>query len=225
MPTVFNVLMIDDHLLILDSYKNALLQISSKTENISFKISTATNCNDAIIKLEKAQETSPYHLIFLEIRLPPSKDNKIVSGEDLGEIIRQMFKNVKIIVSTACSDKYHINNILRNVNPDAFLIKEELTFSDLSDAINAILNNKPYFCKTVLEFFRKHHSNGFTLDSIDRLLLYELSKGSKMKDLPKTIHLSIAGLERRKRLLKETFNIHKENDKVLIKMATDHGFL
>ena len=68
-------------------------------------------------------------------------------------------------------------------------------------------------------------SSEFILDEIDRMLLFELSQGAKTKDLPNFIPLSIAGIEKRKRHLKEIFDISKSDDRTLIKVAREKGFI
>ena len=64
-------------------------------------------------------------IVFLDIKLPPSKDGKILSGEDLGIKINQLLPDTKIIISTTFNDNYRIHNILENINPDGFLIKND----------------------------------------------------------------------------------------------------
>ena len=63
------------------------------------------------------------------------------------------------------------------------------------------------------------------IDKIDRQILYELSIGTRMKDLPKIVPLSIAGIEKRKRILKEVFDVEDQGDKALIMKARELGFI
>ena len=224
MDETFHVLIIEDHIAIIESYERALSHLSSK-KNFVFKIDTATNCDDAISKMEHAIKTNPYDLIFLDISLPPSRDHTLLSGEDLGLEIRRLFDNAKIIVSTHYGNNYRINNIFNSFNPEGFLIKSEAGFNDFLTAIEHVLNGIPYYTKTVLELFRKHFYNELNLDKKDRQLLFEISKGTKMKDLPNLIHLSIGGVEQRKRKLKQAFNIVNGGDDALISQAEKYGFL
>jgi len=218
-------LIIDDHIAIIESYERAFTYLGSN-ENFVFELDSATNCDSVILKIEQAAKAkTPYDLIVLDISLPPSKNGKILSGEDLGKKIRELFNNAKIIVSTHHSNNYRINNIFSSINPEGFLIKSEAGFSDFVKAIKDVINGVPYYTKTVLELLRKNLVSDFFLDEKDRQLLYELSKGTKMRDLPTTINLSIGGIERRKRLLKQVFNTSKESDDYLIKAAREYGFL
>ena len=72
---------------------------------------------------------------------------------------------------------------------------------------------------------RKHITNHDNVDAINRKLIYQLSIGTKTKDLPNFIPLSLPGIERRKRLLKSMFDIEGRSDKTLIKVAKEKGFL
>jgi hypothetical protein len=56
-------------------------------------------------------------------------------------------------------------------------------------------------------------------------MLYELSLGTRMKDLPNIVPLSIAGIEKRKRILKEVFDVEDQGDKALIMKARELGFI
>ncbi|TYP74365.1 response regulator [Aquimarina intermedia] len=222
----YSVLIIDDHPLITDAYKSAFNYYSKLNESIVFSIVTAQDC-DSAFKLIKEFSKSEKNLeiVFLDIKLPPSIDGEILSGEDLGLRINKMLPDTKIIVSTTFNDNYRVHSIFKNLNPDGFLIKNDITPKELIEAIDTILNDPPYYSKTVIKLLRKQVSNDFLLDNIDRKILYELSIGTKMKDLPNILPLSIAGIEKRKRQLKQIFNIISSDDKELLHIAKEKGFI
>ncbi len=217
----YNVLIVDDHPMIAEAYKNALIELSSRDQEITFKIIISHNCDRALEIIDNKN----LDLVFLDIKLPPSIDGKILSGEDLGIKVNQILPEAKIIVSTTFNDNYRINSIIKNINPDGFLIKNDIDHNQIITAIKRVLNDPPYYSQTVNKFFRKQAVNEFMLDKIDRQLLYELSIGTKMKDLPDILPLSIAGIEKRKRHLKVIFNVEGQDDKALIAVARDKGFI
>jgi DNA-binding NarL/FixJ family response regulator len=221
-----SVLIIDDHPLICDAYVNALHFIEKENSEISFKITLTHNCDDAIAKIkESSRRVLKYELIFLDIKLPPSKDKKILSGEDLGLEIKKLLPDSKIIVSTTYNDNYRIYSLMKNLNPDGLLIKNDITASELVNAINLVLTSPPYYSSSVSQTIRNEMLNDLLLDKIDRRLLYELSIGTKTKDLPITLPLSIAGVEKRKRNLKNVFDVSGLEDKDLINKAKEKGFI
>lgn len=225
MNSNYKVLIIDDHPIIADAYKSAFEYISSNNPKVNFEISIAINCDEAIEKIEKASKNKGIDIVFLDISLPQSTDGLFLSGEDLGVRIKKILPACKIVVATTFNDNYRIQAILKNVNPDGFLIKNDVNKDELVFAIKTVLDESPYYSKSVLELFRKQASIDYKIDKIDRQLLYEMSIGTKMKDLPNIIPMSMAGLERRKKQLKKLFEVKDNDDRELILKAKEKGFI
>jgi len=221
----YTVLIVDDHPLISDAYKSAFLHISTNNDIFKFKIDIANNCELAYRKIKEASEGKRLDIIFLDIRLPPYKNGNILSGEDLGIKIKQLLPGSKIIISTTFNDNYRIHSIFKSVNPDGFLIKDDITPEELVTAIQTVIKGTPYYSKTVTKLLRKQISSNFLLDKIDRQLLFELSIGTKMKELPNVLPLSIAGIEKRKRHLKNIFEVTGMDDRDLLLKAKEKGFI
>ena len=225
MSKSYNVLIVDDHPIIADAYKSAFDFISSDNEEVDFDITIVNNSDDAILKINEAKKRDGIDIVFLDISLPPSTDGKILSGEDIGIKIKKVLPKCRIIIATTFNDNYRIQVILKNVNPDGFLIKNDINKDELVSSIKTIMEGSPYYSKSVLELFRKQSSIDYRLDKIDRQLLYEMSIGTKMKDLPKIIPMSMAGLEKRKKHLKEIFEVLNNDDRELILKAKEKGFI
>ncbi len=222
MKEKINILIIDDHPLISKAYKETLeVFFDNRKETLIIKI-----CKDIdqVLQLMKEGNFDEIDVVFLDIRLPKSKDNSFISGEDLGIKIRREY-DCKILISTTFNDNYRIYSILKSVDPDGFMIKNDLTEKELFQAIEDLISGEPYYSKTVLQLMRKELNKDYYLDAIDRQILYEISIGTKMNSLPGIIPLSIAGIEKRKRNLKILFDVEKEGDRGLILAAKEKGFL
>ncbi|CAM1354001.1 MULTISPECIES: response regulator [Tenacibaculum] len=219
-------LIIDDHPLISEAYKSAFQYIESQENEYRFEIHVKHNCDDAcaIIK-EYSSLKNKIDVIFLDMRLPASKDGTILSGEDLGLKINQLLPDSKIIVSTTFNDNFRVHSILRNINPDGFLVKNDITPQELVTAIKEVITAPPYYSKTVMKLIRNQIASDYVLDDIDRKILYELSIGNRMKKLPEVIPLSFAGIQKRKRQLAKVFDVDGNDDRELILVARDKGFL
>ena len=98
MKKKLKVLMIDDHPMIIEGYKNTLLGENQKEYQI--KIDIASNCDDAYETIVKSSETVPYDMLFIDIKLPPSSDGTITSGEDLAKHAKELLPKSKIIILT-----------------------------------------------------------------------------------------------------------------------------
>ena len=219
----YSVLIIDDHPQIIESFKMAFERFS-KDNQIHFKITEASTIDRAYDLITQRKKLS-FDIVVLDIKLPESKIKKLLSGEDLGLEIRKHTPETKIIIATTYNDNYRINSILLSINPEGFLVKNDLTSKTILTAIDEVINDIPAYSPTVKKLLRNLTSNDFTLDQIDRQILHELSIGSKMVDLPKIIAMSIGGIERRKRRLKEIFNVYDKDDRALIEIAKEKGFI
>ncbi|RBW59137.1 DNA-binding response regulator [Tenacibaculum sp. E3R01] len=221
------ILIVNDYPLMCEAYKRAFINVSNYNDNqYDFDFITIHNCDDAceIIKTFYDREEK-IDLVFLDLKLFPSNNKKIISGEDLGILIRDMFPSCKVILSTTNDNKYRIHSVFRSINPEGFLIKSDITFKELVKAINEVVSDPPFYSKTVLKLLRKKVSTDFLLDDVDRKILYELSIGAKVKDMLGYIPLSIAAIEKRKRHLKKIFNVKEKGHRELILKAKENGFI
>lgn len=225
MKQIHKVLIIDDHPLICDQYRLALEEVMTENEQFKMRIEAAGDCDIARDKIKNTWTEGGWDLVLLDIRLPASKDRRVLSGEDLGEMIRQNHPLAKIIVATTFNDNYRIQNIFKSLNPEGFLIKNDLDTRELVNAIFTIMNGGVHYSHTVSNLLRKQMSTDISIDKIDRQILFEISQGTKTKDLPKIVPLSIAGIEKRKRVLREIFDVEDQGDKALILKARELGFI
>ncbi|MFD2565615.1 response regulator [Aquimarina sp. M1] len=223
MKKKLKVLMIDDHPMIIEGYKNTLLGENQKEYQI--KIDIASNCDDAYESILKSSKTTPYDMLFVDIKLPPSSDGSITSGEDLAKHAKELLPKAKIIILTMHREDHRIHNILKNINPSGFLIKSDLTSSELLLAFNNIVSGTPYYSATVNNHFRKMMTNNFSLDEKNLKILYHLSRGVKTKNLPNYVSLSLSAIEKRKNQIKEMFSIAKADDQKLLEEARKRGFV
>lgn len=225
MKTAITILIIEDHQLIIDVYKNAITQAMKEFENTSFSIEVSKTCVSAYQKIKNALLNTGIDVVFLDIQVPKDIENNIMSGEDLGREIREFLPDAKIIVITSLMSNLRLTNILKTINPDGFLVKNDITFDDLTNALKLVLDQQTYYSQKIINLLRKKMHADLTLDQYDIRLLHELSNGARMKDLLTILPFSKAGIEKRKRLLKLNFNVDHEGDRELILKARENGFI
>lgn len=218
------ILMIDDHPMIIEGYQNTL-QFTKKT-NQELYIDIANNCDEAIKFMEKSLRNAlPYDVLFVDISLPPSKDGLMQSGEDLAEYARIIMPNSKIIVLTMFNESFRIHNIIKTIDPEGFLIKSDLTSSELASAFQAVLNNPPFYSGTVNSHIRKTIINDIVIDDKNRKILHLLSQGIKTKNLAAHLDISLSAVEKRKKQLKDLFSVEDGQDETLLEEARKKGFV
>lgn len=211
--------MVDDHHMILEGYQNVLSSL--KVKNIFFNVDTADSCNLAWEKIGLGN----YHMVMLDISFPFSKENKFFSGEDLGIKIRQEYPAIKVIILTMLQDSFRLHNILDNLNPEGFLLKGEITAKKLIECVETVAATPPYYGSRILKLLYSRASDKFTLDKTDRIILYQLSLGTRTKDLPNHVNLSLRAVEDRKKKLKEIFGVKGEGNNALLEKARESGYI
>lgn len=216
-----NILIIDDHPIILEAYVHTLTDIS----NENLKISTAFDCDSAFKKIFTNLNDKQYDLVIVDLNIPASKAGKILSGEDLALEIRKKIPAVKIVIISAVQDKFRIKNILSNVNPDGFLIKGDSGSEQIGKAYHAVLNNNTFYSPYVLELLQSEFTSDYHLDNSDKKILYYLSRGYRTNQLPDFLPLSLRAIENRKRKLKTIFNVEPKGDSELLAKARKQGII
>lgn len=224
MAETIRILMIDDHPMIIEGYQNTL-QFTKKEHQI-LEINIANNCDEAVAFMDKSVKNNrPYDVLFVDISLPPSKDGLMNSGEDLAIYARDVLPKAKIIILTMFDESYRIHNIIKTINPEGFLIKSDLTSSELASAFQAVLHNPPFYSGTVNSHLRKTNESDIVIDDKNRKILYLLSQGAKNKSLATHLNISLSAIEKRKKQLKEIFLVDDGQDETLIKEARKKGFI
>ncbi len=224
MEETIRILMTDDHPIIIEGYQNTLL--ATKKENQKLLIDIANNCDESVKFMQRAVEAEkPYDVLFMDISLPPSVDGKFNSGEDLAKYARKIMPEAKIVMLTMFNENYRVHNLIKNIDPEGFLIKSDLTSSELASAFQAVLNNPPFYSGTVNSIVRKSITNDIDLDDVDRKILYLLSQGVRTKSLKDHIDMSMSAIEKRKKQLKLLFDVQDGNDETLLDEARRKGFI
>ena len=213
-----NILLVDDHEMILEGYKNVLSKVDLK--HVDFSLETAQNCDWAWDKIESGN----YQIVFLDINFPVTEKSKILSGEDLGIKIKRNFPNIKVVILTVIEEPFRLQNILSNIDPDGFLLKGETNARELRQCIETVIYSPPYYSSKITKLLRSGLRNNFSLDETDRMILYQLSLGTKTKDITEFVHLSLRAVENRKKRLREVLGVTENGNKALLERARESGY-
>ena len=221
---VINILMIDDHAMILQGYVDALKNMEREMGPYRFAVEQAHSLGEGLASLEHTYKKRKLHLVLLDIGLP--QEDHYMSGLDLGAEIRKTFPETKLIIITGYDNFPLIQKTMETLKPEGLLIKGELKPEGLVLAVREVLENIPHYTKTVRRYLTQINTKPTLLDHYDILLLFHLSEGKQTKELPKLLPLSLASIERRKRKLKELLNLgNSSSDIQLLNRAKEAGFL
>lgn len=216
-----NVLIVEHEPLITHTIKDALHHISNSDVKLNFTTKSIENLDIAYSEIKQSNQL---HLIFLNIDMY-SNNEKFELINDMINTLKNNSPKSKLLTMTSNQDNYMVIDIFKTLNPECILLKQDISFKDLMNATESVINNIPFYSKTILRLLRTRMSCDFSLDKKDRLILYHLSKGIKTKDLVELAFLSKSGIETRKRNLKIRFNVENKNDTYLLEQARIKGFI
>lgn len=222
MTNPINILIVDDHPFIIEAYKNAINKYAG--EKHEFIITQAGDCKSGYDYIAGVNKKN-FDIAFFDISMPEYAEKGIHSGEDLAMLMRTEMPNCKIILLTMHSELLKINNIIKTINPNGLIIKNDLTFDELIFAFDKIIKNESYYSQTVIQLVGQSQFNSIELDVFDKQILYHLSKGVKTKDLPQYVTLSLSAIEKRKLSIREVLEVKGETDVDLIKEAKYKGVI
>ncbi len=215
------ILIVDDHPFIIQAYKNALEKYSQ--QGYEFEVIQANNCKSGYENIVESK--IPFNVAFFDISMPEYAEKGIYSGEDLAVLMKSEMPSCKVILLTMHDELLKINNIIKNINPNGLIIKNDLTFDELIFAFDKIINNESYYSQTVIKLVGQAKYNDIELDAFDKQILFHLSKGVKTKDLPEYIPLSLSAIEKRKLNIREILEVKDGSDIDLINEAKTKGVI
>lgn len=210
-----NILFVDDHDMILEGYKISLRNCKEYSLNVSV--------SNSIDNAHKLLQTENFDIAFFDLSMPSSDKLGISNGQELACEAKKLSPKTKIAFLTMHDDLFLFQQLIKNIDPDAILIKSEINSTTLKNALKEIVEHPPYYSKTVKQKIRS--SSKHKLDFFDTEIIYHLSQGVLTKNLHNNIKLSQRSIETRKKRLKELFGIENSSDYGLIKEAKNRGFL
>jgi DNA-binding NarL/FixJ family response regulator len=222
MSTKINILIVDDHPFIIEGYKNAIN--SYPGNEYEFTITQANNCRSGYEAIMDA-DNKQFDLAFFDISMPAYEEKNIFSGEDLAALIKEKMPACRVVLLTMHTELLKINSIIKNINPNGLIIKNDLTFDELLLAFDRILKNENYYSQTVIKFVSQEQYDGADVDPFDKQILYHLSKGTKTKDIPSFVPLTLNAVEKRKQNLKEKLASDGATDEELVSQAKNKGLI
>lgn len=215
--------MVDDHPFIIEAYKNAIKGYNTKGA-YEFTITQAKDCKtgyEAIVNEDNAQ----FDIAFFDLSMPTYEEKGIHSGEDLALLVKERMPACKIILLTMHSEMLKINTIIKNINPNGLVIKNDLTFDELLLAFDKILKDENYYSQTVVKLVSQIQFDSNEMDVFDKQLLFHLSKGVRVAELSQYVPLAPAAIEKRLTNVRAVLEMQQASDAELVQEAKNKGII
>jgi DNA-binding NarL/FixJ family response regulator len=208
------ILVVDDHPFTSDAYINL---ISKAKDSNSYTFLKATTCEAAFHIIEtNAIEGKTIDLTLMDINLPPFEEEKILSGTDLAVLMRHKFPLCKIIMLTMHSEPLILNKVMKTINPEGFISKNDIDFSTFPKIFFKIKDGTNYYSATITDSLQALLNNTLSWDEFDTQIILLLDKGVKTVNIPSYIDLSLSAIEKRKANIKRELANQKISDQELI---------
>ena len=217
-----NIIIVDDHPFIIEGYKNAIKAYNPN--RFEYTVVQAKDCESAY-ELITNPESPTFDVAFLDISMPAFEEKNLHSGVDLAKLIKITFPDCKIILLTMHNELIEINEIIETVNPNGLIIKNDLTFDSLIAGFDKVLKGTTYYSESIVEYLSKPKYDNSGIDQFDMQILFQLSKGTKVKLIPEYVPLTAPAVERRRINMKEILNIEDGTDATLVLIAKQRGII
>jgi len=85
------------------------------------------------------------------------------------------------------------------------------------------MKNEKYYSQSVQKMLNQSPHNSIEIDEFDKQILFHLSKGTPVSEMPQYIAISLNAIEKRRNNLKELLKIKSGSDEELVKEAKSKG--
>ncbi len=205
---MINILIVDDHPLVIDGIKTMLHDVGY----LSIK-NTAKNARDALAYIK---ENPGIDIILLDINLPDT------DGLRLCEMIRQVNKETKIIGLTYVNEAGIITQLIKK-GANGYLLKN-MEREELINAIDQVMNGTIYLSKEANEkIIEQLKGYGLqpgqvpTLTRREKEILQLLAKGFTSNEIASRLFLSNYTVDTHRKNMLQKFNVH--NTQALVNIA------
>jgi DNA-binding NarL/FixJ family response regulator len=151
------------------------------------QIEYAKYCDDALLKIKKAQQDNePFQLLISDLSFKEDyRQVQIKSSEELIEVVKQLFPQIKIVAFSIEDKSYPIKSLFEKFNIDGYVIKGRRTMIELKKAIETIADtNEKYISQELAHIIRDNTIN--EIDNYDIKLIKYLSIGVTQENMEAT---------------------------------------
>ncbi len=178
------------------------------------KIEYVQFCDEALLKLKCANllDNEPFDLFICDLSFVEDRiEQKITSGDQLVEEVRKLFPKLKIIVFSVEDKAVRVQNLLNNCAINGYVWKNREGLRELKRAIQQISTTKDVYISPHIATILSAN-NPIEITDYDVFLIESLSKGHSQEEISSFIKekkwspTSISAIEKRLKLLKDSFN-------------------
>ncbi|MHC5200904.1 response regulator [Myroides sp. LJL119] len=219
---MLNILLVDDHPLIVEGYilalakdKNTFVQANFEK---AFDCQSAKECIDQFV--ERGQS---FDLAIIDFSIPTASAEKLEDGGDIILYLNKQMPLCKTLMLTGHTEVLTIYEIVKNIRPDGLASKHEISPQSLITITNAVLQGERYQSDIVKHCLNEIVRKEMMYDDYNRAILVHLAKGYKLQELENHIPLSNPTIKKRLAKMKTAFGVN--DTATLVQNAIKLGFV
>jgi DNA-binding NarL/FixJ family response regulator len=142
------------------------------------EVQYAKYCDEALLKIKKAsQDNNPFQLLISDLSFKADHQvNKLNSGEELIQAVKELFPEIKIIAFSIEDRPHKIKALFDDLNIDGYVLKGRNTIYDLKVAVQKAFFNESENISPEL-FYLMQDKTTSEINQYDIILLKKLSLG------------------------------------------------
>lgn len=191
-----NLLLADDHKLIIHSYKTIIS--SSEVLSEIFNIIEAHSCREAyemIKAVESCNET--IDIAIIDYSMPVFHEENLSNGVDVCKLLKDKFPNCKTIILTSIIENFKLFDMVQTVNPYGIAIKIDIDYHSFIELILIVLRGEKFRSKNVIKQLEGVWENRALVNKQNRIILEYLSNGYKIKEIATELAVSEITIKKR----------------------------
>ena len=194
------------------------------------EVQYAKYCDEALLKIKRAHlENNPFQLLITDLSFKADHQiNKLNSGEELIEAVKQLFPEIKIIAFSIEDRPHKIKTLFDDYSIDGYVLKGRNTIYDLKVAVQKAYNNTSENISPELLYLMQDKTTN-EINQYDIVLIKKLSLGISQEGMEAVLRQegitpnSKSSIEKHINKLKIYFKAN--NSTHLVAIAKDLGII
>ena len=174
------ILVVENHQIFIDGLIQSLYFLGYKN------IFSETNCYRAYnrIKSNNQLTNQSFDLLLADLSFECSEAHPdLDSGESLIKRLKKENITIKTIVISAHSETNRVFNVIQNLNPDGYVLKNDCDTSELGTALRRVLNGNQFYSHEIHQKIMRRNVIQIQMDEVALQILRELPNHSKISNL------------------------------------------
>lgn len=217
-----NLLIVDDHVSIIEGYKSIL---SYNKFGYIINATTSNSLESAYKILADPTRKIIFDVVLVDFTLPEFPEKGLYTGQDLIAVVREYSPQSKVAILTSHSESLLLYRILTESDPEGILVKSDFTSEEFLEAFHLIMQGENYYTSTVLKQKKELVPGNKIFDHYNRQIIQLLSQGMKTKNIQDQLHLSKSAIDKRKSMIKDILGIDKGTDEDILREARKQGLI